>query len=148
MAFKFLILCAVVAIARAGYIAAPVPLTYAAAPIVKTVEYDANPQYAFSYGVSDGLTGDQKSQQESRSGDVVQGSYSVVDPDGFKRTVDYSADPLNGFNAAVRREPIGVPVVAAVAPVVYSAPIVKTVVAQPAMVQYAAQPIVGSYARH
>ncbi|XP_058455767.1 cuticle protein-like [Malaya genurostris] len=145
MAFKFVILCALVAATNAAYIAAPAPLAYAAAPVVRTVEYDANPQYAFSYGVSDGLTGDQKSQQESRSGDVVQGSYSVVDPDGFKRTVDYAADPVNGFNAAVRREPIGVAVAPQPAVVAaYSAP----VVAQPVVAPYAAQPLVGSYAYH
>ncbi|XP_058455744.1 cuticle protein-like [Malaya genurostris] len=116
--------------------AAPVAKTLVAAPLTKTIvadEYDANPQYSYSYGISDALTGDQKSQQESRSGDVVHGSYSVVDPDGFKRTVDYVADPHNGFNAAVRREPLGVKTVAA-APVLTA----KTVIAQPALATYAA----------
>lgn len=60
-----------------------------------------------------------------RNGDSVQGSYSVVDPDGTKRVVHYSADPHNGFNAVVSKEPIGV-AVKAVAPVVakYAAPVV------------------------
>lgn len=75
------------------------------------------------------MTGDQKSQQESRSGDVVQGSYSLVEPDGTRRTVEYTADPVQGafswisklarethfyvfylfsvgFNAVVHREPL------------------------------------------
>ncbi|CAH0731904.1 unnamed protein product, partial [Brenthis ino] len=116
----------------------PVTKIAAVAPIAKVAveEYDANPQYTFSYDVQDGHTGDSKSQHESRNGDVVQGSYSVVDPDGVKRTVEYTADPHNGFNAVVHREPLAVkaiaPVVTKVAapvaytatPVVHSAPIV------------------------
>lgn len=46
------------------------------------VEYDAHPKYSFAYDVQDGLTGDSKSQHESRDGDVVHGSYSLVDADG------------------------------------------------------------------
>ncbi|KAJ8933491.1 hypothetical protein NQ318_005335 [Aromia moschata] len=94
------------------------PLAYAA-PVAKTVvtdEYDPNPQYSYGYDVQDGLTGDSKSHVESRSGDVVQGSYSLTDPDGTRRTVDYTADPVNGFNAVVRREPlVAAPAVAKVA---------------------------------
>lgn len=62
------------------------------------------------------MTGDVKNQQESRSGDVVQGSYSLIEPDGTRRTVEYVADPVQGFNAVVHREPAGV-AVKAVAPV-------------------------------
>lgn len=90
---------------------APAPLAYAA-PVAKAVvaaeEYDPNPQYSYGYDVQDGLTGDSKSQVESRNGDVVQGSYSLTDPDGTRRTVDYVADPINGFNAVVRKEPLAV----------------------------------------
>lgn len=46
--------------------------------------------------LQDALTGDQKSQQESRSGDVVQGSYSLIEPDGTRRVVEYTADPVQG----------------------------------------------------
>lgn len=45
-------------------------------------DYDPNPQYSFAYDVQDGLTGDSKSQHETRQGDVVHGSYSLVDADG------------------------------------------------------------------
>ena len=69
-------------------------------------EYDPYPQYQFGYKVQDALTGDNKSQQETREGDVVSGSYSVQDPDGTFRTVIYTADPINGFNAVVQRTPI------------------------------------------
>lgn len=77
-----------------------------AAPVaaVKTVEYDANPHYTYAYSVNDALTGDSKSQSESRQGDVVTGQYSLIEADGTRRIVDYTADPVNGFNAVVRKE--------------------------------------------
>lgn len=63
-------------------------------------------EYKYSYNIDDPTTGDTKSQHEVRQGDVVSGSYTVVDPDGTKRTVDYTADPKKGFNAIVRTEPV------------------------------------------
>lgn len=80
-----------------------------AAPAIAAVRpepYDPAPQYAFAYNVQDSLTGDSKSQQETRNGDVVKGSYSLVEPDGSIRTVFYTADPLNGFNAVVDKQPL------------------------------------------
>ncbi|XP_019560529.1 larval cuticle protein A2B [Aedes albopictus] len=134
MAFKFAVLAAVVAVANAvaiGYPAAypalgvakvAAPLAYpavakVAAPVIaKAVDdYDPNPQYSYSYHIADALTGDNKEQQESRSGDVVTGSYSLVEPDGTRRVVEYTADPVNGFNAVVHREPLAVKAVAPVA---------------------------------
>lgn len=38
-------------------------------------EYDPNPQYTFAYDVEDNLTGDSKSHQERRNGDVVSKNY-------------------------------------------------------------------------
>ncbi|CAG9830361.1 unnamed protein product [Diabrotica balteata] len=118
-----------------GYAAAPVayatPLAKTVvAPVAKTVvadDYDPHPQYNFAYDIQDSLTGDNKNQHEVRDGDVVQGSYSLVDSDGFRRTVDYTADPLNGFNAVVHREPLvqKAIVAKAVAPVAYAAPVAK-----------------------
>lgn len=61
-----------------------------------------NPAYAFSYGVKDLHTGDVKSQWESRDDGVVKGHYSVLEPDGSIRTVDYTADAKNGFKAVVK----------------------------------------------
>lgn len=117
-----------------------------ATPVLAKVaeEYDPHPQYSFAYDIQDGLTGDSKSQHESRDGDVVSGSYSLVDPDGQKRTVDYTADPINGFNAVVRREPL-VHHVAAAAPIVakVAAPIAHYSAA-PAVAHYA--PAVAHYA--
>lgn len=82
-------------------------ILFKAPKVVAPVEpYDPSPKYSFGYDIQDGYTGDLKSQHETRHGDVVKGSYSVVDPDGTKRTVDYTADPQHGFNAVVRKEPI------------------------------------------
>lgn len=124
--------------------AAPVIKQYApAVAVAKTVEdYDHNPQYSFAYDVQDSLTGDSKSQHETRNGDVVEGHYSLVDADGVKRTVHYTADPVHGFNAQVHREPLHAKTVVAAAPVVkvatpvvtkqiVSAPVVKQVVSAP-----------------
>ncbi|XP_032311083.1 larval cuticle protein A2B [Drosophila ananassae] len=63
-------------------------------------------QYEFHYSVHDGHTGDVKDQFEHRRGEYVTGRYSLIEPDGHRRIVDYTADPFLGFNAQVRREPI------------------------------------------
>lgn len=64
--------------------------------------------YNFQYGVHDEQTGDIKSQQETREGDVVRGRYELIDSDGFKRIVEYTADDKHGFNAIVRRVPTNI----------------------------------------
>ncbi|XP_022906618.2 larval cuticle protein A2B-like isoform X2 [Onthophagus taurus] len=122
------------AIANVAYAKTIAPVAYTApivktqaVPVAKTIvneEYDPNPQYSFGYDVQDGLTGDSKSQSETRNGDVVQGSYSLTDPDGTRRTVDYTADPIHGFNAVVRKEPLAV-VAKVAAPVVAKAAYTK-----------------------
>ncbi|XP_026272365.1 larval cuticle protein A2B-like [Frankliniella occidentalis] len=108
-----------------GGLASPAVLAAApalvAAPAVEP--YDPHPRYSYSYGVSDPTTGDSKSQSEVRDGDVVKGQYSLVEPDGTRRVVDYVADPINGFNAVVRKDPLAVhAVVAAPAPALVAAP--------------------------
>ncbi|KAG8237285.1 hypothetical protein J437_LFUL017490 [Ladona fulva] len=126
--------------AAPAFHAAPVAVAAKAA-----VDYFAVPNYQFNYGVHDAHTGDQKSQTEHREGDVVKGQYSLVEPDGTVRTVDYSADPHNGFNAVVHKsgpaahpatpiiKAIAAPVVAKVAaPVAVAAPYyAKSIVAAP-----------------
>lgn len=62
------------------------------------------PKYSFAYDVSDAETGDFKSQTEERDGDFVRGQYSLVEPDGTRRVVDYTADERNGFTAVVSKE--------------------------------------------
>ncbi|XP_005175289.1 larval cuticle protein A2B-like [Musca domestica] len=160
MVFKFVFALTLVALASAGYApaayhAAPVavhtaPVAVAQKVVVKSEEYDPHPQYKFSYGVDDKVTGDSKSQTEERDGDFVRGAYSLIDSDGYKRTVQYTADAVNGFNAVVSREPLAVKavhyaapaaVVKTVAPVAhYAAPaaVVKTHYAAPTVAAYAA----------
>jgi hypothetical protein len=141
--FQLIVFAAVVTAARAGIIAGPTyagptyaapalahaPLAYAApavakvaAPVAVDTDYDPHPQYSYAYDIQDALTGDSKSQHESRDGDVVQGSYSLVEPDGTRRTVEYTADPHNGFNAVVHKEALAAPVAKVAAPVAYAAP--------------------------
>lgn len=64
--------------------------------------------YNYAYGVNDPNTGDVKEQQESRGHDqVVSGYYKTLDADGLMRTVNYRADPINGFQAQVDRDQPG-----------------------------------------
>ncbi|KPI97792.1 Cuticle protein 19 [Papilio xuthus] len=93
--------------------AAPYAGYYGAAPAHYGGHHEyAYPKYNFAYSVADPHTGDNKSQHESRDGDAVHGQYSLVQPDGSVRTVDYSADAHNGFNAVVHNS----------APLVHAAP--------------------------
>lgn len=101
------------------------------APVVaaRIAEFDDTyPQYQFAYNVQDGLTGDSKTQEETRDGDIVKGSYSLIEPDGSRRVVNYYADPINGFNAVVQKDlPVAPSVVAqktVVAPVIAPAKVV------------------------
>lgn len=62
----------------------------------------------------------------------------MTDPDGTRRTVDYTADSINGFNAVVRKETL-----IAKAAVVAAAPVAKIAAAPvfhaaPAQLAYAA----------
>ncbi|KAL0892024.1 hypothetical protein ABMA27_015249 [Loxostege sticticalis] len=120
--------------AAVTYHAAPAPVAYHAAPAVAyhaapvakvyahQAEEIAHPKYEYSYSVADGHSGDNKSQQESRDGDVVKGSYSFHEADGSVRTVEYTADDHNGFNAVVHNTaPTAAPVEYKAAPVVYKA---------------------------
>ncbi|XP_055852041.1 cuticle protein 7-like [Episyrphus balteatus] len=131
MFFKFIIPFALIAVASAGYLSHHQPI------LAKAVEAsDPHPQYQFSYSVNDALTGDVKSQSESRDGDLVQGEYSLNDADGYKRTVQYSSDAIHGFNAIVNRQPLGQILKTAPAPIAYAEPsLVKA-----AQITYAAAP--------
>ncbi|XP_070492230.1 larval cuticle protein A2B-like [Chironomus tepperi] len=113
-------------------LAAPVGIAPA---VVKTVEFDAHPQYSFTYSVNDASTGDSKSQTESRNGDAVTGQYSLIEADGTRRIVDYTADDVHGFNAVVRKEGAVAPVAKIIAPA-YHAPIAAA---------YAHAPIAAAY---
>ncbi len=130
-----LLRAAPVAVAQPLLRAAPVAYAQPAVAAVRAEPYDPNPQYNYGYSVSDALTGDSKTATESRNGDVVQGQYSLVEPDGAIRTVTYTADPINGFNAVVDRQAPGV-VKAVAAPVAVAQPVLRAApvaVAQPVL---------------
>ena len=56
----------------------------------------SHPKYEFAYKVEDPHTGDKKSQHEARDGHVVKGVYSLHQPDGTIRIVEYHADKKTG----------------------------------------------------
>ncbi|CAK9818462.1 Larval cuticle protein A2B [Anthophora plagiata] len=115
-----------------------------AAPVVATAarleELDAAPQYSFAYDVQDAVTGDSKAQYETRNGDLVQGSYSLIEADGTRRIVEYTADPINGFNAVVSREP-ATAVAAIAAPLLPYAPAIAPSAAAAPILPAAAAPL-------
>lgn len=96
-----------------------------------------NSNYGFNYAVNDPSTGDNKAQWETRHGDVVHGAYSLVEPDGNIRLVEYTADPVRGFNAVVKRtgpnvhSVSAIPVAAPVAPVAEVAHVAEVAEAVP-----------------
>lgn len=108
-----------------------VAIVAAVSAIPIDIHADAPAHYDFSYSVHDEHTGDIKSQHESRNGDAVSGRYELIDSDGHKRIVEYTADEHNGFNAIVHREPtsvkIPVHVAKVIAPVYHHAPTVHYV---------------------
>lgn len=59
--------------------------------------------YGFNYEVNAPETGDRKHHSEIQAKDQVLGSYSIIEPNGAHRYVEYVANS-NGFNAIVRQE--------------------------------------------
>jgi Insect cuticle protein len=66
-----------------------------------SVDYVAKPDYSFEYGVEDPKSHVSQNRKEHRHGDEVHGEYSLVQPDGKTRTVKYTSDHHNGFQAEV-----------------------------------------------
>lgn len=62
---------------------------------------------------------------------ISPGQYSLVEPDGSIRTVDYTADPIHGFNAVVSKTGPTVHAAAVVAKPVVHKPIVAPVHVSP-----------------
>lgn len=122
----FLIAC--IAFAQAGIL---VPAAYVAQPqwtqpqatLIKKVAPASS--YQFQYNINDASTGDYHSQSEQSDDGVVRGSYQLSDADGYLRTVDYTADDINGFQASVRREPLN---------------LVGSIIAQPAITKVIQSP--------
>lgn len=65
------------------------------------LSFQPHPSYQFGFDVSDDQFTNYQNRKEQRDGDNIKGSYSVVDSDGFIRTVTYTADPKEGFKAEV-----------------------------------------------
>ncbi|NP_001165710.1 cuticular protein 1 precursor [Acyrthosiphon pisum] len=115
MAAKLIIFTVCVASAFAQYSApaykpAYSSPAYAAPAYAAPKAYAPEPAYApapynFEYSVNDPHTYDVKSQSEYSDGNgYVKGSYSLLEADGSTRTVEYTADDYNGFNAVVKNE--------------------------------------------
>ncbi|CAO1353947.1 unnamed protein product [Diamesa hyperborea] len=134
MSAKVIVLFAFVAVASAGILQGGY---YPQQTLVKTIQptivkqvvhaaQEAPANYEFNYAVNEASTGDVHSQQEKAVNGAIQGSYQMNDADGFLRTVDYTADDVNGFQATVRREPLQH--VKVIQPVTK---IIKKIIAQP-----------------
>nr|AWX65380.1 cuticle protein 8 [Nilaparvata lugens] len=94
-------------------------------------EHYAPAKYSFEYAVKDEHTGDIKSQHEVREGDSVKGYYTLVQPDGKKRIVEYTSEHKDGFNAIVHYE--GEAKAYAPAPKYAPAPVYKYVAPAPSL---------------
>ncbi|KDR12507.1 cuticle protein isoform X2 [Zootermopsis nevadensis] len=89
--------------------ARPVPTQQPGEQVIQEAEdYDPNPHYQFAFDVKDDEFTNYQNRKEQREGGKISGSYSVVDSDGFIRTVKYTANPEEGFKAQVTREPTNI----------------------------------------
>lgn len=61
-------------------------------------------QYEYRYAVDDPISGVINDRWEHRHGEYVKGAYSVLEPDGKVRTVDYEVDGPKGFHAVIRTQ--------------------------------------------
>lgn len=116
MAFKFIALFALIAAASAlpqyyddhyHYQPALVKQFVQPAIVKKIVEHEAPANYDFQYSVHDDHTGDLKEQHETAKDGNVEGYYTLVDADGYRRIVHYTANHEQGFIAKVERQPLG-----------------------------------------
>ncbi|PSN37976.1 hypothetical protein C0J52_10435 [Blattella germanica] len=115
------------------------PIVHAApVAIAHEPEHHAPANYEFKYGVHDAHTHDIKEQAERRHGDRVEGHYSLVEPDGTTRTVKYTADHQNGFNAVVTKSGHATHPVTAHAQ--HAIPVVKKIISAPVL-QYSHAPL-------
>ncbi|XP_043484837.1 cuticle protein 19.8-like [Leptopilina heterotoma] len=106
MACKILIFLGLGVVAHAALVQVAQPVrVVGSVPLAEVNDYDTVPRYSFAYDVQDATTGDSKAQYETRNGNFVQGSYSLIESDGTRRIVDYTADDVNGFNAVISKEP-------------------------------------------
>ncbi|XP_060840016.1 cuticle protein 8-like [Rhopalosiphum padi] len=105
MAVKMIVFIACLSSAALAQYVVPAYPVYHVAPVKANVPVNAPTPYSFVYSVNDPNTYDVKSQAESSDGNGnVKGFYSLLEADGSTRTVEYTADDYNGFNAVVKKE--------------------------------------------
>ncbi|XP_055942481.1 adult-specific rigid cuticular protein 15.7-like [Argiope bruennichi] len=134
--------CAALVAAQASLLAAPIVSTGVSN---RAQTQDAFGNYAFNYGIQDGLGASNSRAEVGDAHGNKKGTYTIADIDGRARRVDYVADGL-GFRATVKtNEPgtaasapaaalIASPYAGPVAPVVnHVAPAAPVAVAAPAI---------------
>ncbi|GAB6022407.1 hypothetical protein CHUAL_006524 [Chamberlinius hualienensis] len=97
-AIQVVILCVILSVVCAN------PAVYYPQPApVKQQPYEER-DYKFGYAVKDAATYNQQSREETKYGNTVTGQYTVLEPNGEIRVVNYIADD-NGFRAEVLKQP-------------------------------------------
>merc|ERR1739847_17441 len=109
---RFVVLAACVCASSAQFLApahgviaaAPVARAFAPAP-VQTSQFHAQDEFGqYTFGYSGGPS----ARTESRDAyGVVTGSFQEVDANGIIQTVNYRADPINGFQRVGTNSPVG-----------------------------------------
>ena len=117
MALKLVILACLISVAFAGILPTYIPPVQHYLPPATTTQAPWKPDpivwkpepapekpanYEFKYEVNEPKTGDVKQQIEKAVDGVITGQYWLIEPDGSKRVVDYTADDKNGFQATVK----------------------------------------------
>ncbi|VVC29914.1 Insect cuticle protein [Cinara cedri] len=97
--FQIIIFATCVATTLAQYAAPAYPAPAYSAPKAYNLEPAYAPApYSFEYSVNDPTTYDIHSQSESSDGNgYVKGTYSLVEPDGSTRVVEYTANDHSGL---------------------------------------------------
>jgi hypothetical protein len=111
---------------------AVVPVAQAVVPVVQAVSTDGTQYHSqddigqYSFGYSNG----ESVKQEVKTADgVVRGAYQYVDANGNLQTVNYIADPVNGFRVAGTNIPVAPAAQNVALPVAPKAPVVEPLVA-------------------
>jgi len=117
------------------FIGAPPPLAFAAAPIPAPLPFASPPSSQFhaqdEFGqFSFGYENINSAKTETRDAfGVTRGSYQYVDANGIFQTVNYIADPVNGFRVAGTNIPVAPAVSNAALPVAPKAPVIEPLIA-------------------
>merc|ERR1712038_2176768 len=107
--------------------AAPAPLPFAPAPLpvpaTPSSQFHAQDKFGqFSFGYQN--INSAKTESRDAFG-VTRGSYQYVDANGILQTVNYIADPVNGFRVAGTNIPVA-PEVPVAAPLIAPVPVLET----------------------